>query len=797
MTHYRFLSLRAATLPAAIGILLVSGATVQAQDTIPVPVPETPNATPDDIIVTARRRDERLIDAPVAITAIGAQTLQSYSVSRVTDMTTLVPSLIAGKAASGSSASIFLRGVGSTALSAGFDQSVSFVIDGLPMSRGREISLPQFDIKGVEVLKGPQALFFGKNTTAGLISITSNGPSDEFEAGIKAGYGFKALEKYTEAYVSGPITDRFGARIAARYSNSEGAFENTAAEDSTDALGRAQQRYSSRRGRSESFGARLTLNWDVTDNFNMELKTGATWMEDGGPTDLVERLCAGGRTTPTNAGPNADCKVDGRSDLSTLPVEVVRADYRYAGDKGEMYAKFKSQFAVLTSTLSSDPIDLTSISSYYHFRQTDLNNVAGEGYPATFSQLADFEQYAQEVRFQSKLDGPFNFLTGAFYSHGKFIFNTDAYIFPVPVDPATGTATTFKRDNGFDSDSMSFFLQGTLKFGQFELAGGARYSVEARESYQRSLAAHPAFAGAFPGGIEINDKFNDDNLSPEVSLRYKPGRDTTLYAAYKRGFKSGGYNISQALTPAASQAAGRFGSETAEGGEVGLRTLLLDRALAVNLTVYTYTYSDLQVQTFDPVTIGLIAGNAGKLRTRGVEGDFNWRLGGGFSIRGAAAYNDAKYRDYVGQCFGGQTIAEGCSLTPVAGAFTAQDYSGRTPPKAPEFAGRLGGSFKTPLTDSLNLAFTSDVSYTSSFNFTDTLRPDAVQKAYAKVDASLVLSGLDDKWSVSLIGRNLTDKLVATSANDIPFSSPVGGRADMSTFIENPREIVLEVGFKF
>ena len=109
-----------------------------------------------------------------------------------------------------------------------------------------------------------------------------------------------------------PITDTFGVRIAARYSNSEGAFKNTAAQDSVDALGRAPPRYSSRRGRSASFGARLTLNWDVTDNFNMELKTGATWMEDGGP--------------------NADCKVDGRSDLSTLPVEVVRANYRYAGD---------------------------------------------------------------------------------------------------------------------------------------------------------------------------------------------------------------------------------------------------------------------------------------------------------------------------------------------------------------------------------------------------------------------------------------------------------------------------------
>ena len=167
---------------------------------------QTPTVV-EDIVVQARRRDERLIDVPVAITAIGGESLSDYSVSRVSDLATLVPSLVTGKAASGSSASIFLRGVGSTALSAGFDQSVSFVIDGLPMSRGREISLPQFDIQNVEVLKGPQALFYGKNTTGGLINVNSNNPTANFEAGAKTGYGFEGQEWYGEAYVSGPITD--------------------------------------------------------------------------------------------------------------------------------------------------------------------------------------------------------------------------------------------------------------------------------------------------------------------------------------------------------------------------------------------------------------------------------------------------------------------------------------------------------------------------------------------------------------------------------------------------------------
>ena len=763
----------------------------------------------DEIIVTARRRDERLIDAPVAISALGGKALATYSVTRVSDLATMVPSLIAGKAASGSSASIFLRGVGSTALSAGFDQSVSFVMDGLPMSRGRELSLPQYDVQRVEVLKGPQALFYGKNTTGGLISIVTNDATATPEAGIKAGYGFKARDKYVEGYVSGPLRDTLRARVAGRYSKSDGAFTNSAAETYTDPLGMQRHRNSDRRGGQEVFSVRGTVDWDASENLTFQLKAGMTDLKDGGPTDVLERICGGGRTTPfaangIPASPNADCKINGVSDSSSLPAQVAAANYRYARD-GKMYADFASQFGALTSNLTLGKFAITSITSYYHFKQTDLNNVSGEAYPASFSQLADFEQLAEEVRFQSKFEGPFNVLFGAFYSKGDFDFNTDAYIFPVPLDPSTGTYTTFKRDNGFNSKSFSVFGEGTLNLGQFELAGGARWSHEARDSYQYSLPAHIAFAAAFPGNIRFKDKFKDNNLSPQVSVRYKPETDTTIYAAYKQGFKSGGFNISQALSAAASVNAGRFGSETAEGGEVGLRTIRFNHDLQLNVTAFNYVYKDLQVQTFDPQSVSLIADNAGKLRTRGIEADVNYRVSTvpGLSLRAAAAYNDVQYQDYVGQCYSGQTIAQGCNLQMVAGAYTAQNYDGRTPPKAPKFAGRVGASYEHELSQSATLRLSGDVSRTSKYNFTDTLRPDGWQPGYTKVDASISVSGPDDRWTLALIGKNLTNELVVTSANDIPFTggtgtgTTTGVLADMSAFVENPRELILELSLKF
>jgi iron complex outermembrane receptor protein len=761
------------------------------------------------VTVTARRKEESLQDAPVAITALTGDALDDYAITDFMDLSTQIPTMVAGRAASGSSASIFLRGVGSTALSAGFDQSVSFNIDGLPMSRGREISMPQYDIERVEVLKGPQALFYGKNTTGGLISVVSKDPTDEFEAGGKVGYGFEAKEKYGEGVISGPLTDTIKARFAFRMSESDGAFENSAAETFLDRLGMERNRIAENRGFGETASGRLTVVYEPNDIFNLKFKLGASQQQDGGPTDVLERICGGGRTTPASANgvppsPNADCTINGVSDSSSIPRQVAGANYRYARN-GDMYADFSSGYSVVTGTLNLDALDVESITSYYSFLQKDLNNVSGEHYPANFSQKADYEQVSQELRFSTKSSGPFNSTFGLFYSDSEFIFNTDAYIFIVPVDPVTGTHVTFKRDNGFEGTAFSAFYEGSYAFtDQWELSAGARWSREERDSYQESLPASSFFAGPFPGGLRLEDSFSDENVSPQVSIAYRPTSNLSYYAAYKEGFKTGGFNISQALTPAATVDAGRFDSETAKGFEAGVRSILFGETLSLNATVFNYLYEDLQVQVFDPATVSLIADNAGELTTQGIEVDFSWVPDSldGLSVRGALAFNNVEYDNFIGQCFAGQTIAQGCDQVLVGTAFRSQDYSGRTPPKAPETAGRLGATYAFPIAG-LEASLSGDISYMGEYNFTDTLRPDAVQDAYTKLDLAARLSAPDDRWTLSLIGRNLTEEFVVTSGNDIPFTGGTGTGtttgvvSDISAFVENPREIFVELAVKF
>ena len=761
------------------------------------------------VTVTARRKEESLQDVPVAITAFSGDAMSDLAIADVTDLATQVPSMVVGRASSGSSASIFLRGVGSTSLSAGFDQSVSFNLDGLAMSRGREVLFSQYDIDRVEVLKGPQALFFGKNATGGLISIVTKDPTDVFEAGGKVGYGFEAEDLYAEGYVSGPITDKLRARLAVRLRDSEGAFENTAASTYTSPVGYTR-RGQGPRGGAETFSGRLTVVFEPNELFDFKLKVGTTQNEDGGASDYLERQCGAGRLTPTTANgvppsPNADCKINGKTDVSSLPTEVAQSGFRWAKD-GNTYSELDSNYAVLNSYLHLDRMEITSITSFYDFVQKDLNNVSGEAYPASFSQMADYQQVSQEVRFQTKWNSPVNLMFGGFYSDSEFIFNTDAYIFPVPPDPTSGEYITFRRDNGFEGTTTSIYAEATWDItDQWELAGGARWSREERDSYQRSLPGHIAFAAAFPGGLELTDDFSDENVSPQVTLRYKPNADISFYGAYKEGFKTGGFNISQTLTPAASLEAGQFDSETASGFEFGMRSILFNGQLALNATVYDYTYEDLQVQRFDPITVGQVVDNAGELSTTGLEFDFNYvpRALDGLVIRGAFAYNDAEYSDYVGECFGGQTIAQGCDMVLVGGAYTSQDYSGRTPPKAPESSGRIGGAYRFPVFGNFEAQVTGDVSYTSEYNWTDTLRPDAVQDAYTKLDATVTLFAPDDRWKISLIGRNLTDELVVTSGNDIPFTGGTGTGtstgyvADLSGIVQNPKAVFLEFSFTY
>jgi len=174
----------------------------------------------EDIIVTGRKREERLLDAPIAATALNSQALKDYHTSSLGELTTRIPGVDitqngAGGAAGGN---IVVRGMGQLTVDYGGDQPVSIVIDGMSFSRGHVLNVGFFDTEMVEVLKGPQALYFGKNSSAGVISIRSVSPivGDEMEGFLRASYEFIAEDPVLEGAFSFPVGDKMAMRIAAR-----------------------------------------------------------------------------------------------------------------------------------------------------------------------------------------------------------------------------------------------------------------------------------------------------------------------------------------------------------------------------------------------------------------------------------------------------------------------------------------------------------------------------------------------------------------------------------------------------
>lgn len=633
-------------------------------------------------------------------------------------------------------------------------------------------------------------------------ALTSRDPGSVPEGSVRMGYEFEAREMYAEAMVSGPIAPFLGARIAVRGSTSEGSYISTAETNSIGGLQRVV--YSDRRGASESLAGRITLKYDNPDVVTATLKGSLTRVNDDSASALYERICAAGRTTPRPTGgipePFTDCVVDGRSGFAAMPDEIA-AVFPYARD-GKPYTDYDAYSAVLTLDRRFGDLTFTSVTGQYGFRQQDLQTASGSTAGVYFTQFNEFRQFSQEFRLLSDFAGPFNFTFGALYADTDYVFNTAAMAAPTAMPVNAGRYDSFERENGIKGQTLSAFAELSVGIlDNLDLAGGARWSRERKTSFAENVFSGLA---VFPLR-RFDDEFEDQNLSPQATLTWKPATDITLYAAYKQGFKAGGYNTSITILGASNREDGEFGSELAEGGELGLRTEFWDRQIRFNATAYHYRYKDLQVQIFDPQTIASRVANAGALVTRGIEGELNFRpRGSGFEAHASIAYNDAKFSDYVGTCFTGQTITEGCNLlSGPTGAFTSQDFDNRTAPKAPKWAGRVGASYETPLTGSLRMGLNGDMSFSSSYNYTDTLRPDGVQRAFARYDAGVRVSHEDDGWELALIGRNLSNEKIVTTANDMPgqgsggTGTATGIRSDMNGIVDRLRSFHVQFTKRF
>ncbi|MEN3975016.1 TonB-dependent receptor [Emcibacter sp. SYSU 3D8] len=779
--------------------------------------PEVERKT-ETITVTARKQEETLQEVPVAVTAIGGADVERFNFDKVEDVVTRIPTLNVQIGGSGSGAQLSLRGVGSSNISAAFDSAVALDFDGVQISTMRILQSGFMDIQQIEVLKGPQSLFFGKSASAGVLSIKSKNPTPDWEFGGKAAYEFEERGYTLEAFASGPITDKLGIRVAARFNDVQKLLFNTAPVADP------------KRG-EQNFNGRVTLQFDPTDNFSANLKVNYVKHENDGAIFYAVNDCGkngqpdgiyllgGGFVVPPGYGCDTSGKTFFLPDIAPpLAIQGFDGAHKPGNNNGIPYGIAETLFTILKMDWDiTDSLTVSSVTGYVTQSAQDLDEYSyggllggvsfGVGTGETDHQL---RQFSQELRLASDFDGFFNFMLGAFFESRHVEFNTGQQAVNISLvgrDPVTGNSYDWYKRHITNGDAFSVF--GSVAFDitdDLELSGGVRWTHEKKTNtilvpyVHTFLSSGPAFIGS---GFDSGPiQFKDNNLSPEVTLAYQVTPDVNVYGSYKTGFKSGGIdnsalpssNLLGFASPdpavrAATADALIYESETAKGGEIGVKSQWIDESLTVNATAFYYVFKNLQVQNFDAVSIQFSTSNAGEVTTKGFDMDLNWLTPvDGLRLYGSIAYTEAKYT---------------APFDPNPNDTVIDNLQGRAVARAPKWSGNVGADLRVPLGNALEFGITGNMQYSGKYFTNEDSFDDIVQGSFVTFDLAVSVGDPDGRWQVAFIGSNLADKRYISTSGGRPFLAPAGNPQgllagdDQILNLNRGRQLSVEASFKF
>ncbi len=751
---------------------------------------ETASEANDDnvIIVSARRRDERLTDVPIAITAFSAEKLAQQGAIDITDIGLTTPNTtLEASRGTNSTLSAFIRGIGQQDPVSGFEQGVGIYLDDVYLNRPQAAVLDIYDVERIEVLRGPQGTLYGRNTIGGAVKYVTKRLPDEPSFKARATYGtYDQAEAVVTA--SMPISDlvRIGAS-GARLS----------------------------RG---GFGDNLT---NGLENYNKDIWAGRGTLEVGGYGEPVLIRISGDYTKDESNPRGGHRLIPGA--VSGAPVLDDVFDTR--GGLNDPVQEIEAYGLAMNITASlSDTVTLRSISAW---RKDDTATpIDFDALPAVDLDVPGFyrnEQISQE--FQLLYEGDkLNGLVGFYYLDAKADTLFDVRLF-----------TTFAGLTGFtqanvDTETYAVFADFTYDFTeQLSLSVGGRYTWDERTAdilRQNYLGGgSPTFGGAgIPFGAPGTDfegsaKFK--KFTPRASLSYKPTPDHNIYASFSQGFKGGGFDprgagvnaptTNSSGIPSDAEIASflSFAPESVDSYEIGYKGSLLDGALNVALAGFYTDYTDVQIPGSVACNIGGFASfcgvinNAGKATLMGLELEMSARLaedllagGDRVMLSSALGYIDAEYDEYITDIGGVPTdVAEFRSVQ-----------------NTPEWTASGTFSYSTPAGDG-DIYFGTTLSYRSKTSQFEIPNPYIDQKGFALLDANIVYNAPDKLWSIGLHGKNLTNKRyktsgytfvaadpetgeIVTGANGQPIGT-LGPEGTLTAFYGNPRQVFVTAGLKF
>lgn len=780
----------------------------------------------EEVVVTARKRDESVQDVPLIVTAMGTDQIRESDLTSLDKVAAMVPNFSVGRASNGSGAQVTLRGIGSSSTSIGIEQSVAVIVDGIYYGQGRIIEEGFFDLQTLEILKGPQALFFGKNATAGVINMKTKDPGKEREIEASASYEFESKSTQVSGVFSTPLGDTFGVRLALRGTKMDGGYYKNEMIDSVPyatfdvATGHLNMHSALPETRNEpgmeELLGRVTLKWEPTEDFTATLK--GSYDKNTVNNSSWNYVCYRSPTgisqlSPYGAGNegNYPCREHFVTHQLNAPIDFA-ANFPYAKKNGSQYNDYKSKAITLNLEYDLDKLNFTWVSNWNKNTNDWACNCDFQGNPGTVfaTEHSPFTALSSELRALTTTDGPLNGMLGLYYQKTKRDF--EQYIgFGNVEDSSASLQNRYvgsSKTGQTDGKTLSVFGQLIWTITPtIEATAGARYTNEKKDSDFRQPYNNPALefifrpADAPLGVIVAHQKFT--NTSPEATITWKPMQDVMVYAAYKTGYKSGGFSISGINSMFSQDPLDdlTFDPEKARGYEAGIKSTIMDNQLRLNVTAYQYKFIDLQVDFFrsDIFAFNTITADA---KTQGIELGFEYvpNAVAGLNLHGELDYNKATYENSSLPCYSGQTPAMGCTLN--VGGYPYQDISGKPTANAPKFAAAAGGRYEMPIGDGLRFALAADGRYSGEYNASGFDNPLAKMDSYWTVDASVRFGREDGLWDVALIGKNLNNQFYVSGVVDGPSTGTPGGTtnsvfADQMGFGNVPRTIMLELSTRF
>ena len=778
----------------------------------------------EEIVVTARATEEAVRDIPVAISAYSEEDMENFNITSIDDIAATSASLEINRINSGSGAQVAIRGIASSPGSLGIEQSVAIMIDNVYFPQGRVINEGLYDTSQIAILKGPQALYFGKNATAGAVTITTNDPGDEFEIIASVSHEFEYKTDTFEFVVSGPISENWGARLALYDSTmDEGWIQNIAGDTTYTTLdfsnGFAATSHENPAPTQKFYPAdektygRLTLKGDIGDRTTLKFKASFADVTMASATlgELFD--CYLGDVPHNNAGnvatpvPSAgECKKDRRTGLNNIPT-VPAAAYeltgQFGGALGETY-----ESKVFTTSLTHD-FDNSQLIAVLNTHEQNVAWVIDADYGGATNIFAgevnDFENTSLEIKWLSTSEGPLNWVLGGYIQETERYFAQEVIFAGAEESAADPTNRYVAYDKVSETDGETFSIYGEIKWDindTMQLTAGGRYIDESKDSYFTQPYVSPAFGFLFVEGRTLAADQSFDDFVPEVTFRYQPTESLTYFLAYKEGWKSGGFdNGSIDSTLNANPVKDiTYEPEHVKGFEAGVRALVADGNLEVNFDIYQYEYDDLQLNYFNAATFAYRTLNAEESESEGFEIQLTYLppLIDGLRLNTAFGYNDSNYVRFVGPCAGGQKPSEGCNIPD--GGLTLQDLNDSKRALAPETRANFGFNYNTILSNGLEFGLNANVKYSSDYRLSDTI-PGIKQPSYNTIDSSVSIASPEAGWKLALIGRNLSDEYIQTSGADAPSTGGLTGTengftGDRYAYVKPGRTIALKLSYR-